>query len=239
MITSQDSCTKPQGGALAAPGRICVAIPAYNEEKVIHSVLQGLLAKGYHVVVVDDGSKDETYRICRELPVDVLRHPINMGYGAAQQTGIQWAIKQGFDVIVTFDADGQHVVEEIPKLTGPILSGEVEVAVGSRFLEARPEAMPLVKRLILKMAVIFTRWTTGLKMTDAHNGMRAFSRRAALTMNLTQNGMAYSSELVNWLAKSGFRWKEVPVCVRYTEYSMRKGQSIWNLFNILWEILLG
>lgn len=216
---------------------ICIVIPAYNEAEVITGVLNELLGQGYRVVVVDDGSTDGTYERCLPLPVDLLRHPVNLGYGGAQQTGLKYAARLKVDVIVTFDADGQHICGEIPKLVAPVLAGEVDVALGSRFLGTRPERMPASRALLLRLAVLFTRFTTGLRLTDAHNGMRAFARHVIASMDLHQNGMAYSSELLAWLAHSGLRWKEVPVCIRYTKYSLNKGQSMWNLFNILLDLI--
>jgi polyprenyl-phospho-N-acetylgalactosaminyl synthase len=217
--------------------RIWVVVPAYNEAAAVAAVLEDLLSGGLHVVVVDDCSSDETYQICRRCAVDLLRHPVNLGYGAALQTGIEWALRQGAEIVVTFDADGQHLAAEVPGLVQPLLDGRADVALGSRFLGVAADDMPRRKRALLRLAVAFTRLNTGLKLSDTHNGMRAFSRSAAKQMHLSQSGMAYASEFLSWLAAARLRWVEVPVRVRYTPYSKEKGQSIMNSINILWEMI--
>lgn len=217
---------------------VAVVVSAYNESAVIAGVLQEILDLGHQVVVVDDGSRDATYDICLKLPVNVLRHPINLGAGAAFQTGLEYALTlPGVEAIVSMDGDGQHLASEIAALVAPILAGEVEVTLGSRFLGIDSERMPPSKRLLLRVAGLFTRWTTGVSASDPHNGMRAISRRAAATIDLQQNGYAFCSEIIHWLGRSGFSWREAPIKVRYTDYSMRKGQSIWNMFNILYDLI--
>lgn len=217
---------------------VAVVVSAYNESAVIAGVLREILALGHQVVVVDDGSRDATHAICAQLPVNLLRHPINLGAGAAFQTGIEYALTlPGVEAIVSMDGDGQHLASQIAALAAPVLAGEVEVALGSRFLGVASERMPASKRVLLRLAGLFTRWTTGLTVSDPHNGMRAISRRAAATINLQQNGYAFCSEIIHWLGRSGLSWREVPIKVRYTDYSMGKGQSIWNMFNILYDLI--
>lgn len=220
------------------PSPIAVVVSAYNESAVIASVLNEILSLGHQVVVVDDGSKDATYEICEKLPVNLLRHPINLGAGAAFQTGIEYAVTlPGVEAIVSMDGDGQHLASEIEALARPVLAGEVEVALGSRFMGVESERMPATKKVLLAVAGMFTRWTTGVSASDPHNGMRAMSKRAASGIHLTQNGYAFCSEIIHWLGHSGLPWREVPIKVRYTEYSMRKGQSVWNMFNILIDLM--
>ncbi|MCE5229615.1 glycosyltransferase family 2 protein [bacterium] len=217
---------------------IAVVVSAYNESAVIAGVLQEILNLGHQVVVVDDGSRDATYEICTKLPVHLLRHPINLGAGAAFQTGIEYAVTlPGVEAIVSMDGDGQHLASEIAPLAAPVIAGEVEVALGSRFMGIASERMPKSKRLLLLMAAWFTRLTTGVSASDPHNGMRAMSRRAASNIHLTQNGYAFCSEIIYWLGHSGLSWREVPIKVRYTDYSMSKGQSMLNMFNILLDLL--
>lgn len=217
---------------------VAVVVSAYNESAVIAGVLEEILSLGHQVVVVDDGSADQTYEVCSRLPVNLVRHPINLGAGAAFQTGIEYALTlPGVEAIVSMDGDGQHLASEIAALAGPVLAGEVEVALGSRFMGIASERMPPAKRVLLLGAAWFTRLTTGVSASDPHNGMRAMSRRAASNIHLTQNGYAFCSEIIHWLGQSGLSWREVPIKVRYTDYSMRKGQSMLNLFNILFDLI--
>ena len=226
------------------PG-VWIIIPAYNEEKVIASVLKEFRDLPYQVVVVDDGSRDATRTaalgVPMRFPVIVLRHLVNLGQGAALRSGIQFALRQpNAQQIVTFDADGQHHPADIAALLSAAQSDGVEVVLGSRFLPgSQRENMPASRSAAIKLAVVFTRLTTGLPLTDAHNGLRLFSRAAAARLQLTQNGMAHASEILSEVARLRLPYREAPVTVTYTEYSRSKGQSLWNSFNILWELITG
>jgi glycosyltransferase involved in cell wall biosynthesis len=221
----------PQAGVIAV-------IAAYNEALAIEPVIRGLLPQVSEVVVVDDGSKDATADVARKAGAVVLRHPINRGQGAALQSGIKLALARGAAIVVTFDADGQHVAADVPKLVAPVASGAADVALGSRFL-AGSSNVPAGRRLLLKGAVLFTRLTTGLKLTDAHNGFRALSRAAAQTIRIRQDRMAHASEIVSEIRRHGLRFVEVPVTVLYTDYSRAKGQSAFGAFRVLFDLLLG
>ena len=218
--------------------KIFIVIAAYNEEKSIVKVIESLKKHGYrHIVVVDDGSKDNTFKLCKKENVHALRHVINRGQGAALKTGIDFALLEGADIIVTFDADGQHKAEEITRLTEPIKKGEVDAALGSRFLDNKTK-IPFLKRLTLKGGVIFTRVFSGIKLTDTHNGFRALSKRAAQKIEITQDKMAHASEIIDEIAEKKIRFKEVPVTIVYTDYSKSKGQSIFNSIRIAAKFLL-
>ena len=177
-----------------------------------------------HVVVVDDGSADRTSETALEAGATVLRHLMNRGQGAALQTGIEYSLKKGADVIVTFDADGQHDAADVAALLHPIVDGFADVVLGSRFL-GKAENMPLSRWVVLKCGLVFTRWTSGLKLTDTHNGLRAFSRRAAQHVRFINDRMAHASELMDLIRKNKLHYLEVPVHVRYTEQTRKKGQS--------------
>jgi glycosyltransferase involved in cell wall biosynthesis len=218
---------------------VWVIIPAYNEAPVIASVLDSFKKTPYHVVVVDDGSKDLTSKIARLYPVDLIRHRINLGQGAAIQTGIDYVLSRTCEYIVTFDADGQHTTEDIPSLIEPIRKNQADIVLGSRFIKgARVHGITARRKLMLRLAILFTRMTTGLKVTDTHNGLRAFSRHAASMIRITQNGMAHASEIFFEIAKYKLRYCEVPVQVRYTPYTLKKGQSLFNSINILLDLLI-
>jgi glycosyltransferase involved in cell wall biosynthesis len=215
---------------------IWIVIPAYNEDGSINSVLKSLRPGGYSVIVVDDGSDTPLSDFLTDQSAYVCRHPINLGQGASLQTGVEFALQRGAQYIVMFDADGQHQASEIPRMLEPLENGECEITLGSRFIEkGKVENIPLRKYLTLKLAVIFTRLTTGLSLTDTHNGFRAMTAEAAKKIHITQNRMSHASQILQIIAARKMRYKEVPVTIRYTEYSMRKGQSILNALNIVWE----
>ncbi len=216
---------------------VFVVVAAYNEAAVIENTVQEVLAAYWQVVVVDDGSTDETNSLLSRLPVHLIRHPINRGAGAALQTGVTYALTQGANVIVAFDADGQHCVIDIPKLLAPIRDGRADLVLGSRFL-GTTERMPFTRRVTLQLGVIFTRIFSRIHVTDTHNGLRAFSRPIAQQLTITMDRMAHASEIMDHIRKNGWRYCEVPVTIRYTNYSMAKGQSSWNAVRIATQILL-
>lgn len=216
-----------------------IVVPAYNEGPRIAKTLQELTSGGLqNIVVVDDGSTDGTAALASEQHVWVLRHLFNCGQGAALQTGIDFAYGRGAEMIVTFDADGQHRLEDIDTLIEPILRGDADVVLGSRFL-GHAEGIPVARRMVLKLGVLFTRFISRVKVTDTHNGLRAFSRLAASKMRISQNRMAHASEILDQLRILGLRYVEVPVGIRYTAQSLEKGQSSWNALKIAGQFLLG
>lgn len=216
---------------------IVVVIAAFNEGPSIQGVVADLRERYPRVVVVDDGSRDDTAARARAAGATVLRHAFNRGQGAALQSGITFAVREQAEVIVTFDADGQHRPEDIEALVRPIREGRVEIALGSRFLDARSN-VPVARRVLLACAILFTRLTSGVTLTDAHNGLRAFSRRAAEHLDIHLDRMAHASELIDQVRQSRLPFTEVPVNIRYTEYSMATGQSSWSALRILWDYVL-
>ncbi len=224
--------------SFALRDKVYVVIAAYNEAAAIGHVVGELRAVCPHVVVVDDGSADETWQQARAAGAVVLRHLLNRGQGAALQTGISYALEQGAEVIVTFDADGQHRPQDIPPLVAPIAAGEVDICLGSRFLE-HADSVPLGRRIMLIGAIVFTRLTSGLKLSDAHNGLRAFSRRAAERFDIQLDRMAHASELIDQVRSSGLPYREVPVQIRYTDYSLAKGQRSTAALRVAVDYLIG
>ena len=214
---------------------IHVVIPAFNEAAVIARVVSEVARAGYRVLVVDDGSSDATADLARAAGAIVIGHPFNLGQGAALQTGIDYALAQGAEGIVTFDADGQHRVADIARLTEALVEERADFALGSRFLGQAPDLPPL-RRLVLRAATAFTRLTTGLQLTDTHNGLRAMTRRGANAIKLRQNRMAHASECLAQIAGSGLRYVEQPVTIEYTAYSLAKGQRLRDAVLILLDL---
>ena len=221
------------------PAAVWVTIPAYNEEAIIASVVDPLSKLGFQVVVVDDCSDDQTVARLAELPVHFLSHPVNLGQGAALQTAISYALSQQARYIVTFDADGQHSPTDISKLLDPLIRGEFDVALGSRFIAGgSAENIPPIRRSMLRLAILLSRFSTGMKLTDTHNGLRAFTADAARKLKITQNRMAHASQILSQISSQKLRYVEVPVRIVYTDYSMQKGQRVSNAFNVVWESLM-
>lgn len=220
--------------------RVIVVIPAYQEEQSIGRVVRELVDLKYQVVVVDDGSSDATRPQAVSAGAAVFCHAVNRGQGAALQTGITAALRQGADVVVTFDADGQHSPSDVAKLLDALRDSNAEVALGSRFTSYQPfpEGMPRLRRWLLRLAIAFDRWRTGLPITDTHNGFRAFSASAARRIEIRQDGMAHASELLDQIAHLHLPYVEVPVTVRYSEYARAKGQRNSGGFVILRDLLL-
>ena len=216
------------------PTQIWVVVPAFNEVRTIGRVVTDIAGRGFKIVVVDDGSTDQTKDAVSAADA-VVRHPINLGQGAALQTGIDYALQHGADVIVTFDADGQHYAADIAQLVNALARGKVDFALGNRFL-GRSTNLPPARLLLLKLAVLFTRLTTGLRVNDTHNGLRAMTRCGASAICLRQNRMAHASEILSQIAQSGLRFVEVPVTVHYTAYSLAKGQKLSDALAVLLDL---
>jgi glycosyltransferase involved in cell wall biosynthesis len=219
-----------------SPAQVHVVIAAYNEAAVIARVVMEVTRAGYPVVVVDDGSKDATADVARAAGAAVIQHPFNLGQGAALQTGIDHALANGAQVLVTFDADGQHRVADIAGLVLALRNEQADFALGSRFLGQAATNLPLLRRLLLKAATLFTRLSTDLRLTDTHNGLRAMSRRGAGAIRLRQNRMAHASEFLGQIGNSGLRHVECPVTIEYTAYSLAKGQRTRDAVLILVDL---
>lgn len=215
-----------------------VVVPLYNEEAVVASVVTALRAVFRHVVCVDDGSTDDSPARAHEAGAVVIRHPVNLGQGAALQTGIEYALRDGRTrFVVTFDADGQHQVSDAAALVEVLRKNNgLDVVFGSRFLDDRTKP-GIVKRVVLRAAIVYSNTVTGIHLTDAHNGLRAFTRRGAEALDIRQNGMAHATEIVSQIARARLRYAEHPVHILYTDYSRAKGQSLLNSVNILVELM--
>ena len=218
--------------------QVCVILPFYNEEEVIEKVLLELIASNYQVVAIDDGSTDRSNEIARKMNCVLLKHPSNFGQGAALQTGISFArLNPKIEYFITFDSDGQHQVSDINHMLKPLVNGETDFVFGTRFQDDKTK-FPFFKRIVLRAAIKYTQLSTGVAITDTHNGFRAFNKLAAKRINLNFSGMTHASEFVEKAGQSGLSIKEVPVHILYTKYSKRKGQSLWNSINILTDLFL-
>jgi glycosyltransferase involved in cell wall biosynthesis len=218
-------------------GGVYIVVPAYNEGSAVYDVVRELRSQYPNVVVVDDGSRDTTSAEAQRGGAIVLRHVLNRGQGAALQTGIAFSVKHGANVVVTFDADGQHRVEDVDRLVDALEKENADIAIGSRFLELRSN-VPALRRLMLRIATRFMQMTSGVALTDAHNGLRAMRRSAAERIHLTIDGMAHASEIVDQIYRLRLRVTEVPVVIHYSEYSLRKGQSSLAAFRIAFDYLM-
>lgn len=217
---------------------VFIIVPAFNEASAIADVLGELATAWSNVVVVDDGSEDDTAAVSEQAGVTVLRHVVNRGQGAALQTGFAYALRRGARYIVTFDGDGQHDVADIARLLEALKEDRADVVLGSRFL-GTTDHIPWLRRLVLRLAVAFTRVSSGADLTDTHNGLRAFTRSAASKIDIRLDRMAHASELLDQIVRHSLRYIEVPVHIRYTPYSRRKGQSSMAAWRIIVEYVLG
>lgn len=224
----------------AASAATWVVVPAYCEATVIAGVVSELRRRGWRVVVVDDGSSDRTAQVAATAGAVVVRHPINLGQGAALRTGFRYALAQpDIRFVVTFDADGQHDPDAIATMIAPLELGEADVVLGSRFLNPGVQRhIPLQRRTLLRIATWVGRTTTGLPLTDAHNGLRAFTTSGLRQLQLTQDRMAHASEIQAEIARHKLRCVERQVHVQYTTYSIAKGQRLVDAISILWDLLL-
>ena len=216
---------------------VFVILPAFNEDAVIRKVVVDLLPFKYELIVVDDGSIINQKFFLNDLNVTVLRHKVNLGQGAAIQTGLDYSLLMGAKYIVTFDADGQHNAKEIERLLAPLILNKADIVLGSRFLTEASHNMPLARMILIQMARFINYMFTGLLLTDAHNGIRAMTDKAARSIRINENRMAHASEILIHVKRSRLRYIEVPVSILYDEYSLKKGQSGWQAVRILLDLI--
>ncbi|HBP00669.1 MAG: Glycosyl transferase family 2 [Candidatus Moranbacteria bacterium GW2011_GWE1_49_15] len=222
--------------------KIFIAIPAFNEEKVIQDVIKEVRAAGYrNIVIVDDGSSDNTQQKAAEMGVVAIKHKINRGKGAATKTAIEACKLLDADIIVTMDGDGQHDPKDIDNLISPILTEGYEVVLGSRL--KNPQGMPGYKIIQNKIGNMLTWFLFGLWVTDSQSGFRAYSRHAAEVINTRGDRYEYDSEVIREIYVYKLKYEEISIKVRYTEYSMGKlhKQSLMNgiitLYKMLWRLI--
>ena len=220
------------------PSSVFIIIPAYNEHYVIQTVVKQITDLSYSVVVIDDGSNESLFSALKNASVYFLRHRINLGQGAALQTGIEFAVSKNASHVITFDADGQHDPEDIDKLIGILSSSSSDIVFGSRFLKGSAHNMPIKRKIVLQAARFLNYIFTGVLLSDAHNGLRAMNTKAANVIQLKENRMAHATEILYQVKKNKLKYIEAPVTVLYTPYSIKKGQTVKSSFRILLDIIL-
>jgi glycosyltransferase involved in cell wall biosynthesis len=219
---------------------VWIVIPAFNEASVIGDVVSDVRSVFQHVVCVDDGSRDGTADIALRAGAHVVTHPVNLGQGAAIQTGVEYArSRDGAAVFATFDADGQHQVKDVMRMIDRLGADDADLVVGTRFADPGiVSRTPLIKRIVLRTAAVLSSRSRKLGLTDAHNGLRVFNKTVADALDLTQSGMSHAGEFIALAYENRWRVAEEPVEILYTEYSMSKGQPLLNGVNILFDGLL-
>jgi glycosyltransferase involved in cell wall biosynthesis len=215
--------------------RTYILLPAYSEEKIIKDVIKDIKAEGFkNIIVIDDGSPDNTYAQAKSTGVIVLKHPINRGKGAATQTGIDATKLLNADIIVTMDSDGQHNPRDIKKLIRPIKENKADVVIGSRMINNRD--MPRSRVMMNKIGNLITFIFFGIMVTDSQSGFRAYNKKAYNSVYTYLDRYEFESEMLGQIKNAKLRVKEVPIKVIYTDYSKSKykhisGFSAQGLFN--------
>lgn len=223
---------------MTVPQSIFVIIPCYNEARVVRKTVTGVLGRGYTVVVVDDCSKDGSRKELAGLPVYYLRHRVNMGQGAALQTGIDFAKRKGAKYFVTFDADGQHDSNDIAGMIELIEKEKSDIVFGSRFLQGSKTNVSGSRTFVLNVARYVNYFVSGILLSDAYNGLRLLDRTAAEQIRLTENKMAHATQIQVLAAKHKLPYSEYANSILYNEYTTGKGLRNWDGIKIFFEILL-
>jgi polyprenyl-phospho-N-acetylgalactosaminyl synthase len=214
--------------------KVFCVIPALNEEKYISEVVAKVRPLVDELVVVDDGSTDRTAELAQAGGATVLKHLLNSGQGASLETGNQYALKNGADIIFHFDADGQFSVDDIPEVLAPLLAGEVEAVLGSRFLGKESNMPAFKKKVIMPIARLVNRLLLSVKLTDPQSGFRAMTAAAWRKISIEQKGMAHTSEILSKIVKNRIKIKEVPIKVTYHDF----GQKFSGGIRIIKDIIL-
>jgi len=218
-----------------------IIVPAFNESQVIYKVLKSVPRKldgvsKVEVVLIDDGSNDNTPSEAQKAGVAITSHALNRGLGAAIKTGLEIAKRKKADIAVTFDGDGQHNPKDIQKLINPIINKKADFVIGSRF--SRNQRVPLDRLIINKIANFVTFAIYGILSTDSQSGLRAFSKKALSVINIKADKMDFSSEILLEAKRNALIIHEVPIDAIYTVYSRSKGQKNLNAFAVFARLLI-
>lgn len=221
--------------------KVLVGIPAFNEEKMIGKVIRSLPkrikgVKKIDLLVVDDGSEDETREIAKDSGSLVLSHLINRGLGGSLKTIFTYAKKKNYDILVTFDADGQHKASDLPRILDPVLKKKKDVVIGTRWKNVR--YVPFSRLVLNRLANIVTFFLFGVWTSDSQSGFRAFGKKAIKVIRLQTDGMEVSSEFFREIYMNKLKFGEIPINVIYSDYSKSKGQKLSNAPNVFFQLLL-
>jgi glycosyltransferase involved in cell wall biosynthesis len=223
---------------------VVIIIPVYKDV-IVRDVINAIPAEFSKIICVDDGSPGhEVSEAILSTRAKLVRHPMNLGQGAALQTGIEFALlDKSVQYFVTFDADGQHQIEDVYTMLEEIRGSDggagsnVDIVLGSRFL-GEAKNISWSKQAMLKFAIVFSNITSQTRLTDTHNGLRVFNRQVAENLNIQMSDFSHASEILHKIVAHKWQYKEVPVTILYSEYSKHKGQSIINAVNIAFDVLL-
>ena len=216
---------------------IYVIVPAFNEQNVIKDIINNLLKNFSNVIVINDGSNDKTLEIINDLDIKILSHEINLGVGAAVQTGFDYVSDiPDAKAVITFDADGQHLVDDAVEMAKEILICDEGIIFGTRFPK-HSKNIPKVKRIVLKLIAKITDLVTGVTLSDAHNGLKAYKVSTIKELELQFSSYSYESELITQVAKKKIEYKEMSTDIKYTSYSIKKGQKLLNGLLIIEDLL--
>lgn len=220
--------------------RVHIIIPCFNEEKVIKQNIKKVLNEGYSVLVIDDGSTDNSIDEIKKTNASLIRHSINLGQGAAIETGLAYLrqIKDSFDFAITYDGDGQHSVADIAKLLKVQRKTHVNVVLGNRFGSNTKFNGGRIKEVLLKTAARLSKVTIGVKVHDRHNGLRLFDKEAVLKIRIKESGYAHADEILRLILENDLRYCEAEVQILYSTYSKRKGQPLYNALNIMFDKIM-
>ena len=216
---------------------VYVIVPAFNEQNVIKDIINNLLKDFSNVIVINDGSNDKTLETINDLDIKILNHEINLGVGAAVQTGFDYVSNiPDAKAVITFDADGQHLVDDAVAMAKEIMICDEGIIFGTRFPK-HSKNIPMVKRIVLKLIAKITDLVTGVSLSDAHNGLKAYKVSIIKELELQFSSYSYESELITQVAKKKIDYKEMPTDIKYTSYSIKKGQKLLNGLLIIEDLL--
>ena len=215
---------------------IAIIIPAYNEAKRIGQVISDLKTLNHDIIVVDDGSSDNTLEMIKQHADCYTQHCVNLGQGAALKTGTELAYNSGYEYIIHSDADGQFRLEDIKNLIETLENSDHEIVIGSRFMDSVSSSMPLRKKAILNIAKIFSKLFLKLKFSDPQCGLRGFKREAYKKIPWNSSDFQHCTEILGLIAKNKLNYKEIPIVVQYDDYSRNK--TVKPKISMGWKILM-
>ncbi len=213
-----------------------IVVPAFNEGVRIRRVIRSIKESGYNnIIVIDDGSTDDTAQIAQQNGAVIRRHPLNLGPGASTQTGIEYALSKRAQYIITMDADGQHRSEDLDRLAQKLVEEDLDVVIGSRFI-GQANRIPFWRKQFNKVGNFFTFLLSGLYVSDSQSGLKAMSRSFAERLNIEHNGFEFCTEIIQKINAFNADFAEIPVSVRYTRDTMSKGQNFYNGLKMLFNL---